>query len=470
MKPFSDQDSGYEEILEPLPSLWGLVEQQVPVSERAEFKRILGEAAVDLSLELHAEFEVLLGLWRELRSNCLASSQASSSLHSISSLLADPPVIKDMVTQEIRMLLLAVRQKARQEGRNVDQALAKYNPKIVNFALGTTRSDSRINSGTGARLKDQGANRHQMGSRCSDDRPVSSLSTGSSIEDELEEIKEKLKVSDIDEVIAHLQSLLDEECMTLERDLAFLQQRLEEEHVYATEVQTSLPEPSLAELRQERRVIERDLQLNQLAVTSRDSQKNLKVSRSIESVPRIPSGSQKLTLSNRPLSGNLQGSERSASPNSPASMPGSPAAQRNSALSFAPVMPTSLIPSAPNQPKASAKLTFVGSEESIEKGMTVASHRNIKSTSAAQRRDPLNKCLSYDIPANPEPLATRLLGKVLPQDCVLTEQTQTLFSHGLVPQKLDLAFVPSPPAVQRPSNSSNSLLSLRRMRPQQSHS
>ncbi|KAE8609989.1 hypothetical protein XENTR_v10011977 [Xenopus tropicalis] len=417
MKPFSDQDSGYEEILEPLPSLWGLVEQQVPVSERAEFKRILGEAAVDLSLELHAEFEVLLGLWRELRSNCLASSQASSSLHSISSLLADPPVIKDMVTQEIRMLLLAVRQKARQEGR-----------------------------------------------------PVSSLSTGSSIEDELEEIKEKLKVSDIDEVIAHLQSLLDEECMTLERDLAFLQQRLEEEHVYATEVQTSLPEPSLAELRQERRVIERDLQLNQLAVTSRDSQKNLKVSRSIESVPRIPSGSQKLTLSNRPLSGNLQGSERSASPNSPASMPGSPAAQRNSALSFAPVMPTSLIPSAPNQPKASAKLTFVGSEESIEKGMTVASHRNIKSTSAAQRRDPLNKCLSYDIPANPEPLATRLLGKVLPQDCVLTEQTQTLFSHGLVPQKLDLAFVPSPPAVQRPSNSSNSLLSLRRMRPQQSHS
>ncbi|XP_018113853.1 coiled-coil domain-containing protein 24 isoform X2 [Xenopus laevis] len=458
MQPFSDQDSGYGEILEPPPSLWRLVEQQVPVSERPEFKRILGEAAVDLSLELHAEFEILLDLWRELRSTCLTLSK--SSIHNNSFLLADPPVIKDMVTQEIRMLLIAVRQKARQEGRDIDQALSKYNAKIVNFAMGTAQSDSRINSGTGARLKDQGTNRQQMGSR-----PVSSLSTGSNIEEDLEEIMEKLKISDIDEVISHLQSLLEEECKALERDLVSLQQRLEEEHLYATEVQTSLPEPSLAELREERRVLERDLQLNQLAVTSKDSQRNLTVSRSIETVPRSSSGSHKLKLSRRPLSGNLQGSELSISPCTPASMPASPAAERNRALSFTSLLPTPLTPPAPYQPKAFGKATSGGSEQSIERGTAVASHRHITSPSNAQKRDLLQNCLSCEIP-----LSTRMSGKFPPPDCVVTEQTQSLFRQGLVPQKLDLPFVPSPPAVQRPSNSSKSLSSFRRVRSQQSHS
>ncbi|PNJ21830.1 CCDC24 isoform 6 [Pongo abelii] len=37
------------------PSLWELVEEHVPLRERPEVKRILGEAAVDLSLELRVE-------------------------------------------------------------------------------------------------------------------------------------------------------------------------------------------------------------------------------------------------------------------------------------------------------------------------------------------------------------------------------------------------------------------------------
>lgn len=39
-------------------ALWELVEEHVPLPERPEVKRILGEAAVDLSLELREEVGV----------------------------------------------------------------------------------------------------------------------------------------------------------------------------------------------------------------------------------------------------------------------------------------------------------------------------------------------------------------------------------------------------------------------------
>ncbi|XP_053549166.1 coiled-coil domain-containing protein 24 [Bombina bombina] len=122
LQPTGDQDSGYGEIIESPPSLWRRVEEQVPASERAEIRRILGEEAVDLSLELHAEIAVLLDLWRDLRSNF--SSPSPLSVPNTCPLLADPPVIKNMVTQEIRMLLLAVRQKAWRNGQ--DKNKQKY--------------------------------------------------------------------------------------------------------------------------------------------------------------------------------------------------------------------------------------------------------------------------------------------------------------------------------------------------------
>ena len=37
------------------PSLWELMEEHVPLPERPEVKKILGETTVDLSLELRAE-------------------------------------------------------------------------------------------------------------------------------------------------------------------------------------------------------------------------------------------------------------------------------------------------------------------------------------------------------------------------------------------------------------------------------
>ncbi|KAM8930095.1 coiled-coil domain-containing protein 24 [Pelodytes ibericus] len=334
LQPISDHDSGFAELLEPPPSLWKLVGEQVPISERAEIKRILGDAAVDLSLDLHAEVEVLLDLWRDLRSSFSSSRQTSP--QSLSSLLADPPVIKDMVTQEIRMLLLSIRQKALHDGLDEVQALSKYNPKVVRYVLGESRPDRRTSSAIPTldfgenrshSAVSQGLSRPQTGSSGRDARPWSSLSPGSCIEGDLEELKDKLKISDIDEVVMHLKSLLEVECHTLQSDITFLQQRLELEHLIGADSQTLLPGPSLSELKEERRVIEWDLQLRQTPASSQQSQTSIspkvtKTSRQLDGAVRTGSDKFYLKTSNKtPVSGDLSACESRVSPRLPNSNP-----------------------------------------------------------------------------------------------------------------------------------------------------
>nr|XP_015210901.1 PREDICTED: coiled-coil domain-containing protein 24 isoform X1 [Lepisosteus oculatus] len=87
-------------------------------------------------------------------------------------------------------------------------------------------------------------------------RSFSRLSSTPSYLDDIEAIKDKLNIIHIDEVVAHLQSVLKEECEALESHVQFLQECVEQDRSEAT-----VREPSVAELKEERKVIERDLQL-----------------------------------------------------------------------------------------------------------------------------------------------------------------------------------------------------------------
>nr|XP_045006916.1 coiled-coil domain-containing protein 24 isoform X20 [Jaculus jaculus] len=219
------------------PSLWELVEEHVPLPERPEVKRILGEAAVDLSLELRGELSLqvalLQALLQEVRSSPAPGSHPTSDP---SSLLAPPPLLKDLVRQELRQLLQGLRLKAICEGRDQAQAWAQYSPRVLRFALEEPRCE----------LPEQELCQTGVGEpSCHRDLSI---------------IKDHLNVSSIDQVVGHLRSLLKEECFSLEREISTLQCRLEAEQMRACQPSTAAQEPTLAELKEQKAAMERELQ------------------------------------------------------------------------------------------------------------------------------------------------------------------------------------------------------------------
>ncbi|XP_058298635.1 coiled-coil domain-containing protein 24 isoform X20 [Hylobates moloch] len=196
------------------PSLWELVEEHVPLRERPEVKRILGEAAVDLSLELRAE---------------------------------------DLLRQELRQLLQSLRHKAICEGRDQAQAWVQYSPRVLHFALEEPTCDfpeQEIFQMRGGGPRPEVSN---MGR-------VDSDFIASSGHRDLSIIKDQLNVSNIDQVARHLRGLLEEECHTLEREIPILQRCLEEEYMRPCHPSKAALEPTLAELKEQKKAMEQELQ------------------------------------------------------------------------------------------------------------------------------------------------------------------------------------------------------------------
>nr|XP_055110712.1 coiled-coil domain-containing protein 24 isoform X8 [Symphalangus syndactylus] len=249
------------------PSLWEMVEEHVPLRERPEVKKILGEAAVDLSLELRAELSLQVAMLRALLQEA-RSSQAPSSrpISDPSSLLAPPPLLKDLLRQELRQLLQSLRHKAICEGRWEPQAWAlsldtrdqaqawvQYSPRVLHFALEEPTCDfpeQEIFRMRGGGPRPEVSN---MGR-------VDSDFIASSGHRDLSIIKDQLNVSNIDQVARHLRGLVEEECHTLEREIPILQRCLEEEYMRPCHPSKAALEPTLAELKEQKKAMEQELQ------------------------------------------------------------------------------------------------------------------------------------------------------------------------------------------------------------------
>ncbi|KAH0618698.1 hypothetical protein JD844_018120 [Phrynosoma platyrhinos] len=249
------------EPLQPVPSLWRMLEEQLAPSERLEVKAVLGDDVVERNLELHAEVQTLLEFYQELRLGHQSLEPSPVPASDSRALLAAPPHLKELVREEIRLLLTGLQQKALQEGRDQGSAIAKYSPRVVTFALRVNAGSSRPSSGNSVRI-----------------RPISF-----GITDELGVFSNKLNIAHIGEVTSQLRTLLESECCALERYISYLQDQLEDAHRHTAELQEAAHEPTMAgmqssglmplgrELQEEKRAMERDLQLSQAKPSSSPS-------------------------------------------------------------------------------------------------------------------------------------------------------------------------------------------------------
>ncbi|XP_049603415.1 coiled-coil domain-containing protein 24 isoform X2 [Syngnathus scovelli] len=212
----------------PGPSLWSLIIEHVPRSEMPKIHATLGSSLVDTYTELHAEAVMWNKIWQD-------SQQGGAQFSRSKGPLADPPVIKELVRAEVRMLLENLQEKFLRQGRHDEEFLSRYNAKTVNFALG--RLD--IN-----KPKDE----------------LSSLSSNQlSIEGEIEAMKDKLNIIDINSVVQHLKSILSEECTALKAKVQHIQEMIKKQ--CRSEAGGVNSEPTLAELKELRGAIQKDFEL-----------------------------------------------------------------------------------------------------------------------------------------------------------------------------------------------------------------
>ncbi|XP_003220253.1 coiled-coil domain-containing protein 24 [Anolis carolinensis] len=226
--------------LQHVPSLWRMIEAQLQSSERLEVKAVLGDDVVERSLELHAEIQTLLEFYQELQLGHQSLEPSPVPASNSWALLAAPPHLKELVREEIRLLLTRLQQKALQEGRDQDCAIAKYSPRVVTFALRVNAGSSCPSSGNSTLI-----------------RPMSFGFTN-----DLEAFYDKLNIAHIGEIASELRTLLESECCALERYISYLQNQLEDAHQHTTEFLQAAYEPTMAELQEEKRAMERDLQLS----------------------------------------------------------------------------------------------------------------------------------------------------------------------------------------------------------------
>lgn len=283
------------ESFESRPSLWRLIEEYVPESERIEIKEALGEDLVDETLDLHNEASTLLEIWQDYREET-DNEEKDQTLQRHLNRLPEPPMIRENLKKEIKMFVEMLQQKAREEGRNPSSILSKQESNIVEYVFDDTAArpsssssrPSTSHSSRDGRQTPMRATPSSDGSRCT-----------SSLSDHLDSMNDKLNALEIDRITDHLRQLLLEEKEGLLGDIAFLQDCLMEESDYRGQVTSPVePEPSLRDLRDLGTKLEKELLHNVTAVRKQPKRRlsDSKRQASLEEKPslsrRVSSGSE----------------------------------------------------------------------------------------------------------------------------------------------------------------------------------
>ncbi|XP_029931226.1 coiled-coil domain-containing protein 24 [Myripristis murdjan] len=229
-------------------SVWSLLVEHVPKAELPAVQAALGCSLVDMYTEAYSEMEMWQGIWQRIQRDGNHGNRAGSQ-----PALPDPPAIKELLRAEIQMLLQSVRERASREGRDAEEVLLRYDSDTVNYAMCYPNNCPSNCSYPGNCSCFGNTNLIQHGNRS-----TSRCSVQSSVHDEIEAVQDKLNVTDINQVVAHLRSVLMQECQALKSQVKHIQETIQQKCSSQCKDKT---EPTISELREQRRIIQMDLEL-----------------------------------------------------------------------------------------------------------------------------------------------------------------------------------------------------------------
>ncbi|XP_031589442.2 coiled-coil domain-containing protein 24 isoform X2 [Oreochromis aureus] len=239
------QSPDESQVWGPGQSLWSLIAEHVSESELPKIYTALGHSLVDVYTDMHTEAEMWHKMWQEnQRSGKHGGGEGTPLPRLQGAPLADPPAMKELLRAEVKMLLQTLREKASRAGSDVEELLHRYKPETLNYTLG--HRDRCYTNCTNPEDTDSGS------------RPDSRCSVQSRAEDEIEAVRGKLNVTEIDQVVDRLRALLIGECEELTRLVKHLKANIKQK----CHSGLHKSEPSLADLRELRGAIQVDLELS----------------------------------------------------------------------------------------------------------------------------------------------------------------------------------------------------------------
>ncbi|XP_065810508.1 coiled-coil domain-containing protein 24 [Labrus bergylta] len=256
----------------PSQSLWSLITDHVPGSELLKVCTALGHSLVDMYKDVHIEAEMWYKMWQESHQGNIGSRAGTPLQHPRGSFLPDPPAVKELLRAEVKMLLQTLSERAGKEGIDDEELLFRYKPETVDYALGHLNSCQTLCIDS-------------ADSDCGS-RPSSHCSVRSSAADEVQSMRDKLNVTDIDQVVDRLRSVLMEECGELKRLVKYLKGNIKQK----CRSQLEKPEPTLAELRELRGAVQMDLELFPTSLTVSPSRSSPLPLKGLKNTSRLTAG------------------------------------------------------------------------------------------------------------------------------------------------------------------------------------
>ena len=319
----TDQLVFSSEPYEPPESLWQLIKSVANERELDVIKSIIGESLIETSIDLHNEIDTLLEIWRDYRNETMVSlNQIKQSINNKTN-LPEPPNIRETLKKEIRFFVKQMREQFKEEDKFCRQIVANnHNLNVINYVLNSASqsnetifdlnetssvsatpskkrssslvierpmtamnkqtgnetplviSSSRASTKTGEGRQSRQRIRYRSASRSSSANSSRTITSARNtlVYDEASQIpatlsenfesvvdEDKINCTQIDEIAEHLRELLQAECDVLLKDIEFLYECIDRENEYRAKSRLNLREPSLNELKEERKKLEADL-------------------------------------------------------------------------------------------------------------------------------------------------------------------------------------------------------------------